>query len=529
MTATPAGGLSERFALAIDLGTGGPKVGLVSLAGKIAWEEHAHVETHFGEGGSASQDAGEWWRLISDAARRAIASEVVKPEAIVAVGITGQWASTVPVDSDGEPVGECVMWMDSRGRPYSSKVIGGPVAGYAPRAALRWIRRTGGAPSTHGADPIGHMLYLQHAEPDVANAASWYLEPVDYLAMRFTGIPSASHASMTAAWLTNNRRLDVLAYDQTLVGMAGIDGTKLPPLRATGSVIGEVQSRVAAELGLPGGVQVVTGIPDLHSALCGSGGVEDFVAHMAISTSAWIGAPVPFKKTDAIHQVVSVPGISPDRYVIANSQETGGLCLHWLRDALGGNGGSAGEPIDFDTLTELAGTSVPGAGEVLFTPWLNGERSPIDDRLARGGFHNLSISTSRADLVRSVLEGVAYNSRWLLDAVERFVKRRLDPIRIIGGGAQSDLWCQIHADILDRTLQRVPEPLHANLRGAAIFAGIGLGEVQRSQVAELVSIERTFTPQAANRATYDRLFAEFPKLYKQQRGMFNRLNRTASR
>ncbi|MFN8640415.1 MAG: FGGY-family carbohydrate kinase [Candidatus Binatia bacterium] len=112
---------------------------------------------------------------------------------------------------------------------------------------------------------------------------------------------------------------------------------------------------------------------------------------------------------------------------------------------------------------------------MLFTPWLAGERSPVTDRRARGGFHNLSLATTRADLVRAVLEGVAYNNRWLHEAVERFAGRRLDPIRIIGGGALSDLWCQIHADVMDRTIERPAEPLRANLRGAALLAALALG------------------------------------------------------
>ncbi len=123
------------------------------------------------------------------------------------------------------------------------------------------------------------------------------------------------------------------------------------------------------------------------------------------------------------------------------------------------------------TLTALAAGAGPAAATCIFTPWLNGERSPIDDRNARGGFHNLSLATTRADLVRAVLEGVGYNSRWLHGYVEKFAKRRLDPIRLIGGGAPSDLWCQIHADVMDRTIERVDEPLHAGIRGAALFAG----------------------------------------------------------
>jgi xylulokinase len=507
----------DDVCLAVDLGTGGPKVGFVRLGGEILWDEHRLVETRRLDGGGATQDARLWWELIGESARRGLASGAVRAEEVAAVAITGQWASTVPVDERGEPVGDCVMWMDARGGVYSARVVGGPLAGYSPRAALKWIRRTGGAPATSGTDPIGHMLYLQHAEPEIAARARWFLEPVDYLTMRFTGVASASHASMLAAWLTDNRRLDRLAYDEELLALAGVDASKLAPLRPTGSVVGSVLPEVARELGIPASAQVVTGIPDLHSAACGAGAVGDFETHLAISTSSWIGAPVPFKKTDVLHMVASVPGLSTDGYVIANNHESSGLCLQWLRDTLF-------PERSFDELTALAAAAAPGSGEVIFTPWLAGERSPVDDRRARAGFHNISTTTRPEQLVRAVLEGVAYNNRWLHEAVESFAKRRLDPIRIVGGGSQSDLWCQIHADVLDRTVERVRQSVNGSLRGAAVFAGLALGALARPDVRDAVPVETTFRPDPATRAVYERLYAEFPKLYKAQRRMFARLN-----
>ncbi len=184
------------------------------------------------------------------------------------------------------------------------------------------------------------------------------------------------------------------------------------------------------------------------------------------------------------------------------------------------------EPPGYATLTEAAASVPPGSGDVIFTPWLSGERSPVDDRYARGGFHNLSLGTQHARTsCAPVLEGVAYNSRWLHEAVEQFVKRRLDHVRLIGGGAQSDLWCQIHADVLDRTIERVAEPMDANLRGAALLAGLALGAVDQREIRDLVAVDATFRPGHADRATYDRLYAEFPKLYKAQKSMFRRLNR----
>ena len=517
----------DKHALAIDLGTTRLKVGLVSLTGSVAWVTSAELRTRHAADGTAEQDASQWWRLIRDAARAATGSGAVRPDQVVAVSATGQWASTVPVMADGTPVGPCLMWMDTRGGRHSRKRFGGPFSGYSPWPLVTWIRRTGGAPSTSGADPIGHMLYLGNDRPSLARQARWYLEPVDYLSMRFTGTAAASPASMTAAWLTDNRHGGRLAYEPGLVRMAGIDGSKLPPLRATGSVMGTVRGDVASDLGLGAGVAVVAGTPDLHSAAVGAGTLDDFRCHMAISTSSWISCPVGFKKTDPLRQIATVPGVLPGQYLVVNNHETAAACLQWLRDQVltPDDRPGLGPRPGFAELTKLAATVPPGSGSILFTPWLTGERSPIDDRNARAGFHNLSLGTGRAAMVRAVLEGVAYNNRWLHEAVEHFVKRRLDPVRVFGGGAQSDLWCQIHADVMNRTIERVADPVHATLRGAAILAGMALGAIAQSPAAAaLTQTDSTFRPDPSATAVHDALYAEFRKLYKSQKPMFRRLN-----
>ncbi|MGH9186244.1 MAG: xylulokinase [Acidimicrobiales bacterium] len=514
MTDLPRG---EQLVLAVDLGTGGPKVGFVSVTGKVAWQDHVTVETTWLGDGGAEQDADLWWRLICDTVRHAVADGAVPADQVVAAAITGQWASTVPVDDKGQPVADCVMWMDTRGGRHVRPVIGGRVAGYKAKNAFTWIRRTGAAPSPNGDDPIGHMLFLEHDCPDVASSARWFLEPVDYLSMRLSGVAAASPASMVAAWLTDNRHLDRLGYDEELLRLSGVDVAKLPPLHPTCSVVGTVLDDVASDLGLPSGVQVVTGTPDVHSAACGAGAVRDYETHMAISTTSWISAPVPFKKTDIAHSIVSIPGLTPDGYLMVNNQDSAGRCFEWLRDNVLG--------LDYAALLDLAAEAPPGSGGVVFTPWLKGERSPVDDRRARGGFHNLSLATDRAHLARAVLEGVAYNARWLHEFVEKFAKRRMDPIRLVGGGGVSDLWCQIYADVMDRSIERVADPLNAQLRGAAIFAGLALGVVRWDEVRDLVSIDAAFRPDPATRQAYDRLYAEFPKLYKSQKAMFARLNK----
>jgi xylulokinase len=508
---------SERFVLAVDLGSGALKVGVCSLAGELVAVAERDVPTERLAGGGAVQDAAGWWSAVRDLGREVLAA--IPAERVVAVSCTGQWASTVPVDASGEPVGPCITWLDTRGARHSREVVGGPVMGYSPPALLLWIRRTAGVPSPHGGDPVSHLLLLERDHPEVAAAARWYLEPVDYLTMRFTGRAVATHASMSGAWLTDNRRLDRMEYDPALVRRARIDASKLPPLVATGSVVGTVQPAVAHELGIAPATRVVTGTPDLHSAALGTGAVAEGEPHMSISTTSWISLPVPHKKTDVLRSIATVPGLDARGYLVVNNHEAAGLCLQWLRDAF-----HTGEPAPFERLIALAAGAPPGSRGVIFSPWIAGERSPVDDRNARGGWHNVSVSTTNAELVRAVLEGVAYNSRWLNDAVERFAGRRLDPLRIFGGGAVSDLWCQIHADVMERTIERVADPLHTNLRGAALHAAHALGAVDRDEIRDLVPVDGVFAPDASTRGAYRRLYAEFPGLYKAQRRMFARLN-----
>src|SRR5580704_4653153 len=167
----------------------------------------------------------------------------------------------------------------------------------------------------------------------------------------------------------------------------------------------------------------------------------------------------------------------------------------------------------------------PGSGRVLFTPWLNGERSPVDDHTIRGGFHNLSLSTTRAQMVRAVFEGVAFNSRWLLEAVEKFAGRTFGSLAFVGGGANSDQWAQIHADVIGREIRQIADPVLANVRGAALITMVALERVRVEEIPAMVEVRRTFSPRPSTAAEYETLFNEFVNLYKQTKGIYKRLNR----
>jgi xylulokinase len=521
----------ETYVLAVDLGTGGPKVAVVSATGRIAAHAFEKVGLTLGADGSAEQTPEDWWSAIVGSARRALAESGVTPERIVGVGCTAQWSGTVPIGADGQAIGPSIIWLDSRGANAVKRVVRGAlnVQGYSASKAARWVRRTGGIPSLSGKDPVGHIHFLREERPDVYGATAVFLEPVDYLGLRLTGLARASHDSITLHWVTDNRDIDAVAYDDSLFELAGLERHRLPELVPTGSILGGVTPAAAAELGILPGTPVVAGTGDLHSAAVGSGAVEDFDGHLYIGTSSWISCHVPFKKTDALTNIASFPSGLPGRYLVADEHETGGACLTWLRDNLlfpadALDPGGVAPDDAFERLNHMAAGVAPGSRGVLFTPWLNGERSPVDDHTIRGGFHNISLSTTRSDMVRAVFEGVALNSAWLLGAVEKYTKRRFDSLAFVGGGANSDLWAQVHADVMDRPIRQVADPVLANVRGVALIAHLALGHIALSDIPSMVKVKAVYAPDKEAGAIYAPLLKEFVNLYEKTKGIHKRLN-----
>ena len=509
-----------RWILAIDLGNGGPKVAVVDLHDQLLAVSVRAVSVKIGLDGTATQDANEWWKETLQGAREAIVTSNVNPQDMHAVAITGQWGSTVPVDSKGIPVGEVLLWSDTRGERYMREIIGGPISyqGFAPHRVIPWIRKTGGGPTPSGADPTGHSMVVQREMIATHDRASFLLEPIDYLGMRFTGKAGATPASMILSWITDNRIGKPMQYDAGLVRKAHRDPAKLPPLLSTGSILGTILPDVAESLGVPTNVPVICGIPDLHSAVIGSGAVEPFDTHVTISTTAWIGARVPFKKTDILHSIASVPGLDKNYPVVANNHETGGSALRWLiENVFTGEG--------YEGALARAQTAPAGSEGVIFTPWLNGERSPIDDKKVRASFLNMSLRTDESMMIRAVMEGVAFNSRWLFDSYEKFLGRKPATVRIIGGGAQSDLWCQMHAYALNRPVERPANPRDAQLKGAASWARICLGEISLREAGDQTKVADTFLPDGPDAKIYADLYQEYRGLYTVLKKTHHRLGK----
>ena len=522
--------MGETIILAVDLGTSSAKVALVAGRGKVLDWESQPISLQVTADGGVEQSPEEWWQALTRAAGALRERNPEDYRAVRAVCCSTQGEGTIPVDRQGRPLMNCILWMDTRSAPYLKQQFRGPVnyQGVSLGRVLRWISLTGGMPSLTGKDPAGHMLLVKQRFPAVYERTYKFLNVLDYLNLRLTGCFNATFDSILTSWVTDNRRPDSIHYDPSLVRDCGVAADKLPDIVPCSRILGALTPQAAEDLGLGGAVEVIAGAIDTTAAAIGSGAVADYMPHLYIGTSSWIAAHVPFKKTDISASLASIPCAMPGRYLLIALQATAGGNLTFLRDNLFFHQDELLQdcaiPDLFEVLDQIAGRSPAGANRLLYTPWIWGERAPVEDASVRGGLYNLSINHTREDVVRAMLEGIAFNTRWLMKSVHTFLGRETPSMQFIGGGAQSDLWCQIFADILNVEIRQVKDPIQANVRGAAWIAAAALGEMALPEAAARVEIRRAYTPNPRYRALYDDRFHTFLQIYRQMKPIHQHLN-----
>jgi xylulokinase len=521
--------------LAIDLGTSGCKAAVVGLDGRVRSFAFEPVKTHWVGPLGVEQDPEDWWTALVRASTRALGTALVSGARIEALACSCQGEGTIAVDRAGKPLGRAMLWMDMRGEAAVRRLAGGwlpRVGGYDPIKLWRWVRLTGGAPALSGKDPAGHIAYLREEQPEMFERAHKFLNVLDYVNYRLTGLFVSTVDSALTTWVTDNRRLDAIDYDEGLLKQACIPREKLPDIVRCTNVLGPLSAQAASALGLTAGVQVVAGAVDNTAAALGSGAVQDRALHLYVGTSSWIAAHVPFKKTSLRNQVASLPCALPNRYLMTAMQSAAGSNVNFLRDrllfppdVLTPNGAGA----DFYArLGQAAAFSPPGAAGLLYLPWLAGERTPVDDPSLRATLLNMSLKHTRADVLRAVLEGVALNTRWMLESVADFLGELQPVITLVGGGGRSHLWAQIFADALGIAVKLPVDPIQVNVRGAAFLAGIGIGALTFDDVTGNVAIERVFKPQSRNEAVYAERYAQFRAAHQQLAPFYRRTFKTLS-
>lgn len=530
--------MNTPLILVHDVGTTGSKSCLYRLGERLelvgmALEEYPLFVM---ENGGIEQDPEHWWAAVCKGMRAVLKQAQVAPDTIQGIAFCAQMQGFIPVDENGTALHRAMSYMDTRGTAQRKRYLQDGLIKIEQMNVFKLrnaLQITGGA-SASVKDPVWKYLWLRDERPDLFHAMRWWMDVKDYMVMRCTGRATFGYDSAHATFLFDTRP-DKLAWHTGLCKTYDVNPDHLPPVIRATDRVGGLTAQAAESLGLPVGVPVFGGGGDLTLISLGSGNLDKNSTHIYIGTSGWVCATVDRRLTDISGMAASILSAVPGQYNYISEQETSGRCLQWIRDHLALD--EIGVYLEqktvadkeeeykslYDFLGEVVEQTEPGAGGVIFTPWLHGNRSPFEDPYARGMFFNLNLQTGKRDMIRAVLEGDAYHKRWMLETVEKKVPRN-DVIRLVGGGARSDTWGQIVADVTGRTIEVTEHPENAGAAGAALVCGVGLGTIRFDDIPRIIQVARTFSPRARYKALYDKQYHVYRQLYKRNQKLFKFLN-----
>ena len=414
---------------------------------------------------------------------------------IAAILLSGQMQDLILLD-DEDALGNAVLYADGRAQDEAAAI-------QVEIGAQTLTAITGNEQGP--ASVLAKWKWLQIHEPQrLASARALLVGAHDYVGWRLCGTVGADYTTASTTGLVD---LSQRAWASAMLTHLGLSPMLLPPLRRTGETLGKVTAAAASATGLPVGTPVLVGVGDLGATTVGVGAGEPGTAYAYLGTSGWIAASLPEAIPMPERGVFTL--IHPDgrRFVQVAPMVTAGGNLEWLRSQLAGDGA---DPISFERLNDAAAAAPLGSGGLLYLPYLKGERSPFSDPDVRAAFLGISASTTRAELVRAVMEGTALAFRALHEALGLTI----GPLRLAGGGANSPLWAQILADVLGGPVQVVAQPGEAPARGAAILAGQALGWFDSlAPDADFFPTASTYSPVTEESEAYPRLYAIFAQLY----------------
>ena len=475
--------------LGVDFGTGGCKVTAIAPDGALAGEASVEYATHHEHPGWSEQDPADWWEALR-AALAKLAANGVDLSRVAALSLDGSTHNAVLLGADWKPVRRTIMWTDQRSVAECKALREGG-------AADRIFERCYQMPAPTWTLP--QLMWLKAHEPDVLARTEHVLFVKDYVRFLLTGEAATDRIEAQGTLFFDMKRQ---AWDEEFVQLAGLRPAQLPRLLEPTDLAGRVTPEAAAATGLPAGTPVACGTSDSAVEDYGAGAVEpgDLILKLATAgnVNAMTAEPHPHPRTLTYGHVV------PGMWYSVSATNAAALCQRWFRDAFGFAG--------YKAMDAEAIQSPTGANGVMFHPYLQGERCPYWDPDLRASFTGVSISSTRGDFCRALLEGVAFSLR---DCFRTLEEMRLPVKRIflIGGGARSRLWSEIVANVFNRPVS-VPTPGDASF-GACLLAGVGIGLFPdvRAAVAKCLHVDRTIDPDPAAAVKYDHLFTCYRRIH----------------
>ena len=485
--------------LGIDFGTGGCKITAVSETGAFLGEAATEYVTEFAQPGWSEQNPADWYEAMCVSLKK-LKESGLDFRKIRAVAFDGSTHNAVLLDEAMNPVRKTIMWTDRRSTEECA---------FLERELGEHIFRTAyqmPAPTW----TLPQMMWLKKNEPEVLKKTKHVLFVKDYVRYQVTGHAATDYIEAQGTLFYDMKKRN---WADDLVQLSGLDRSALPELVSPADVVGKVTPEAAAETGLPEGTLVVCGTSDSAAEDYGAGAVEpgDCIVKLATAgnVNVMTAEPHPFRTTLTYSHVV------PGMWYTVSATNAAALCQRWFRDTFcqdikdeaGKRGVSA-----FSLMNELAEQSVPGAGGVMFHPYLQGERSPYWDPKLKASFTGVTIRSGKGDFIRALLEGVAYSLRDCFGAIEE-MKLPVSRLFLIGGGARGRLWSEIVCSVFDLPLQ-VPTPGDASF-GTALIAATGAGAFPdcKEAVRKCLHIDREIRPDATLAEFYREGFKTYRKIH----------------
>ncbi len=498
--------------IGLDIGTTSVKAGLFDVSGRqLAVAGHEYEIDHPAPD-RAEIDPGAWWTATVSAVTRAIAAAGVDPARVAALTVSSQGETVVAVDAAGRPLAPAIVWLDNRASAEADEL--------AARFGDALVYERTGVPAVNPTWTACKLLWWRRHEPALFRAAARFLLAEDVLLHRLTGRFVTEGGIQCTTLLLDIR--DGTWWGPMLEAV-GVGPERLPELARPGEVVGSLTQGAAETLGLRPGLPVVAGGMDQGAGAVGVGNAGGGVISESTGGALTLQATVDRHGRDSSRQTPVYIHSAPGRYLYCPVCPTGGMALTWFRDRFGAEEVARAARdglVAYDLLTDSAAGVPPGAEGLLMLPHLAGAFSPEYEPQARGVFYGVTLRHGKPHFVRAVLEAVAFMLRRNLELLAS-AGAVASEIRSHGGGARSDLWNQVKADVCGLPVVTL-EGEDAAVRGDAMLAGVAVGAFPdlAAAGAAMVRAHRRYEPDAANRATYDRAYDRYVRLFDTLRPLF---------
>lgn len=490
----------SKYILAHDLGTSGNKATLFNTDGTLEGSCVSSYQTLNPKPGWAEQNPEDWWKAVVASTQKLMVGKNAAD--VIGISFSGQMMGCVCIDKYGQPLRNSIIWADTRAQEENQFLL--------DELGMRRVCQKIGqrlAPNF----TLQKLMWLKKNEPEVYKNTTTVFQAKDYIVYRMTGKIVTEHtdAAYTQAYDIENRE-----WSTELISTAGIRKDIFPQIVKSSDVVGKLTTSAARELGLSEGTPIIAGAGDGSCATVGAGSISVGDGYCCLGSSSWLSNNTKQFKPDPDGRVQYSPHVIDGLYMLAGTMQTGGLAYNWARKKLY-------TPDDgYDVINSQMEEVPPGANGVTFLPYLMGERAPWWNAQAKGIYAGLNMTTTKADMMKAVVEGVVMN----LSLISRYIQEieRINEMTVIGGGAKGNIWRQTLADVLGMEIGMPKEVEESSSLGAAMIAGVGLGVYSDySIVKDLIQVKTSNQPNEKNYEIYKNKRELFESLYLNLEPMFS--------